>query len=270
MIHVDIRGSGRELVFLHGAPQGPYDLEPLVAPFRVDHRVALVHLPGYGDTPPIESDYDMVAVARELADELAAAGITSPVLVGMSAGAYRCLELALEPGDMSPRGLFLIGPFAELEEPEREGFRGFGVAMEAGADLLDLAVARLLGRAWVEAHPDVASRVAAHILKSVDRRGVRAEFDAFADSADLLERASDLDIPTYLRVGEEDQATPVVHAERLAARLPDTTLEVVPGRGHLLHHEDLEATLEALRGFVTTRCRADHVRHKSCLPRLLK
>jgi pimeloyl-ACP methyl ester carboxylesterase len=249
-MHIDIKGSGSELVLVHGAPQGPDDVEGLAATFRQEHRVAVVHLPGYGETPPIESGYTMEAVAAELVEDLVVAGIKAPILVGISVGAYRCLQLALDPGALKPRGLFLMGPYAELEEPERDAFRSFIPALEAGADILDVATPRLLGQAWREAHPDEARIIVTGMLASIDRRGARAEFSAIADCPDLLDRTSALDLPVYLRVGEEDAATPKVHAERLHEKLPRSTLEVVRGHGHLLHHEDTEANVDALRSFI--------------------
>ncbi len=252
-MHLETRGSGPDIVCLHGAPQGPNDLERLAASLGTEGRVTLVHLPGYGSSPP-RVPYDLDQVARDLASDLVAAGIDSPVLIGISGGAYRCLQLALEDGPLCPRGLFLIGPYANLEPDTREAMRGFGAALAAGADLVDVGVARFFSEPWVRSNATRARSIVSEMLSSVDRTGAQAEFDAVADSADLRPRVGEIRVPTFLRVGECDQATPTRCAYELEARLPDVELEVVPGRGHLLHHEDFEGTLAAIRRFIETRC----------------
>ncbi len=250
VMHLSTAGSGPDVVLIPGTPQHPSDLEAFAEPLRVDHRVTIVHLPGYGETPPIVESYDMEQVAAALAEALAGAGIRRPFLGGLSGGSYRALQLALDPSRLEVRGLFLMGPFAHLEPDNREALRGFGAALEAGIDLMEVGVARMFSPAWAGAHPERARAVIAEMMAAADRRGIRAELAAFADSADLRERLGAIRVPVALRVGELDLATPPASAREIAARVAGATLDVVPGAGHMIHHEDREGTLAALRALV--------------------
>ena len=52
---------------------------------------------------------------------------------------------------------------------------------------------------------------------------------------DLLPRLSELRIPVALVAADRDRIVPSVPcAQEMAAHLPDVTLEVVPGGGHLI------------------------------------
>jgi pimeloyl-ACP methyl ester carboxylesterase len=53
-------------------------------------------------------------------------------------------------------------------------------------------------------------------------------------------------IPTLIMVGEHDVLTPVAHAEVIAAALPEATLVIVPGSGHMVMMEAPEQVTAAL------------------------
>ena len=48
LIHVDINGSGRPIVMLHGWGMHSGMFKPMVEAFTRDHSVAAVDLPGHG------------------------------------------------------------------------------------------------------------------------------------------------------------------------------------------------------------------------------
>jgi len=66
----------------------------------------------------------------------------------------------------------------------------------------------------------------------------------------LLEELHRLPHETLVLCGERDRITPLAHSRDVAARLPGGRLEVVPGSGHLLHVEESEAFLAAVRRFL--------------------
>ena len=52
-LHIEDRGRGAPVVFLHGAPTTPAYLRPLAERLSRGFRTLLVHLPGYGDRPAL-------------------------------------------------------------------------------------------------------------------------------------------------------------------------------------------------------------------------
>ncbi|MCZ7681863.1 MAG: alpha/beta hydrolase [Sandaracinaceae bacterium] len=249
-MHLSTAGSGPDLVLIPGAPQHPSDLEVLAEPLRVDHRVTIVHLPGYGETPRSSRATTWSGSRSRWPRPSPARASRGPSWAASREGSYRALQLALDASRLELRGLFLMGPFAHLEPDNREGLRGFGAALEAGIDLMEVGVARMFSPTWAGAHPERARAVIAEMMVAADRRGIRAELAAFADSADLRERLGAIRVPVALRVGELDLATPPASAREIAARVAGASLDVVPGAGHMIHHEDREGTLAALRALL--------------------
>lgn len=239
------------MVVLHGAPQAVDDLAGLAKALSARYRVSCVHLPGYGRTPPwAGSRYDIEAVGGEIVRTLERAGIRRPSLVGMSGGSYRALQIALDHPGAGIRALALLGALADLDEENRQALRGFGQALEAGVDITEPCVPRLFSPRHASAHPREAREIVAAMLQAPARSGVAAELNAFAESADLRPRLGSIAVPVYLRVGELDVATPVACSEEIHRAIPSSRLDVVPGCGHLIHHEDRENTIAAIAAFL--------------------
>jgi 3-oxoadipate enol-lactonase len=58
-----------------------------------------------------------------------------------------------------------------------------------------------------------------------------------------------LRVPTKIIVGTEDRLTPRYQADLLQARIPGAELELLPGAGHVLHLEAVEAFCRAITGW---------------------
>lgn len=225
---IDWSGAGAlQVVGIHGMPQPPDAIVPALAGVE-GARVGVVHLPGYGRSASLDGPYDFDTVATLLEEAL---GSEPTVLVGMSGGAYRALQLA-QRGRLDLRGMVLIGPHPGLAtEQERDGFRGFGPLLRSGADVRDLARAR-----WLldgEAERSEAEEVLAW-MDATSREVLARECEAFADAPDLLPSLGALDLPVTLIAGEGDAAVPISLARAVHAALPAAELHVVEGAGHAL------------------------------------
>ncbi len=62
----------------------------------------------------------------------------------------------------------------------------------------------------------------------------------------LAPRYGELAVPVSILAGERDRVVTPWHAKRLTAMIKDSELVVLPGLGHMLHHEAPEAVLDAI------------------------
>ena len=77
--------SAPALVLIHGITENHESWRPLIDVWRSDHRVLAVDLRGHGESPT-GATYDTASYAGDVAEAVAAAGLTDPLVVGHSLG----------------------------------------------------------------------------------------------------------------------------------------------------------------------------------------
>lgn len=242
MLHLEKAGRGVPVVILGGAPCTLDHLRPLAARLANRHLVALVHLPGYGESPPLHP-YELEKSHQLVEQSLLSAGIRSAHLIGMSGGAYRAFALAIR-GDVRAHSVVTLGALTHLREDEAAGLRTYAAMIRDGVDTAAILEERMLspaGRqnaAWVADVRAWATACSAETLAG--------ELDAFAAAPDLRPALARLDLPMLLRVGTLDVATPPHHSEELAGMAHRAALQLVEGVGHALLCEDFEGTASAI------------------------
>lgn len=82
--------------------------------------------------------------------------------------------------------------------------------------------------------------------------GYRAMAHALAE-ADLRDVLSNIDVPTLLLYGDEDRRSPIPVAEELHARIPGSTLVVMPEVGHLSNVEAADRFSAEVRDFLLSQ-----------------
>ncbi len=249
MLHVDIHGdSGTPVVLLHGMPTEPDHLVPLARALSGSHRTLLVHLPGYGKSPPLPAPYS-VERCRELIEEaLAAQGVDAATLIGFSGGAWHGIGLALR-GKLRVEKLVSLGGLAGLDAEQQAAFHGFAAALRAGQDLRPVAPGQFLASDFAASHPEAVAGVTSW-LDAIAPADLAAELDATADAPDQRPRLAELAMPILCRAGELDAAVPPQASRSIVEGVQHGTLQLVPGKGHALLYEDFDATVRAVREFV--------------------
>jgi pimeloyl-ACP methyl ester carboxylesterase len=250
-LHYLERGKGPVVVLIHG---NAVRLQDFIAGGLIDrlsatHRVIAFDRPGFGYSDrPRDRAWTPAAQAEVLHRALKQLHADRPVVLGHSFGTQVALEMALNhPGDVN--GLVLVGgyyyPTARLD-----------VAMMAPAalpivgDVLRYTVMPWSARAMLPLSvramfapkplpDDFMSTVGREMMVRPKQLRANAE-DAAAmiPAARLLEqRYHDLAMAVSLIAGDGDLVVdPKAHTERLHRELPESTLTIVPGAGHMVHH----------------------------------
>ncbi len=248
------KGTGAEVLLLHGAPASPHDFQPLVERLVPKYRVLVPDMPGYGQSRFPSGDYTWARSIELVEDALLARGVSSlRAVVGFGEGAHRALAIAL--GGRIPVGAVVsLGGFATLDASTRTGLSGLAQIIKVLPHLRDQTiqqfyVSRALSAEFATSHRDDVDRVM-NWLNETTPFALGWELDALSKSEDLTPRLKDLKAPVLVRVGALDQTSPVAFSEQLARGVPDATLQIVPGKGHALLIEDVDATVEAIASFL--------------------
>ncbi|PVZ54687.1 alpha/beta fold hydrolase [Arthrobacter sp. H-02-3] len=255
----------RTILVVHGF-RGDHHGLLRVADQLTDMRLIMPDLPGFGGSAAFEdTEHSVDAYGRFLSGFMAALGLRpDTVLLGHSFGSIIASHfVAANPGAVSE--LILINPIAA---PALEGPKGVMTKLAVFYYEAAARLPRRLGLALLRSQAIVRVMSVA-MAKTGDkdvRRFVHAQhsayFSSFADRDSLLqafkasvgsnvsEVAGHLTLPVLLIAGEKDEIAMLPDQHKLAARLPDVTLEVIPGVGHLIHYETPEPAARYIRRFL--------------------
>jgi 2-succinyl-6-hydroxy-2,4-cyclohexadiene-1-carboxylate synthase len=231
------------LVLLHGFTQTRMSWRRTVAALGDGRRAMTPDLPGHGQAAArVPSFAACAAYVRALGGERFA-------LCGYSMGGRIALHAALALPAHVER-LVLVGASPGLADPaEREARRAADAALAERIEAIGIeAFAREWGAQPLFAGQPERVAAAAHAdrLRNTPR-GLAAALRGLGTGvmAPLWDRLGELEMPVTLVVGERDEKFREI-AERMAARLPDVRLEVVPGAGHAVQLERPDAVAALL------------------------
>jgi pimeloyl-ACP methyl ester carboxylesterase len=246
-------GSGAPLVLLHGgfgvnSASWRTQLTGLADAFDV----VAWDLPGAGDSSDPPEGFSANDYADCLAGFIAALGLERPHVLGLSFGTVLALAFyGRHPA--IPRSLVLASGYA--------GWAG-SLPPEAVQQRLERALreANEPPEQWIGDYlpgffsataPPALQQEAAAMMKTAHPAGLRAMALAFGplDVRDVLPR---IRVPTLLLYGDQDVRAPVSVGEALHAQIAGSTLEVLPGVGHVSNMEAPERFNAAVRAFLDT------------------
>jgi len=248
-LFIDARGSGPDLVMLHGWGLHGGLFGPVIAPLAERFRLHLVDLPGHGRSPGLDADYTLETVAAAIAGSVPA-GAT---WLGWSLGGRIALAAAAAGAPIDK--LILVGanpcftqksdwPHA-MPEAELEQF---------AASLRDNYKATLQRFLALQSRGSERAREELRNLREALFAHGEPEPTALAGGLEILRRDDlrpalpHIAQPTLVLHGERDTLAPLAAAEYTAAHLPHGKLQVIAGAGHapfISHPEPFVAAVEA-------------------------
>jgi 2-succinyl-6-hydroxy-2,4-cyclohexadiene-1-carboxylate synthase len=231
------------LVLLHGFTQTRHAWDPIRTELD-GTRVLAPDLPGHGLAEARPASFPAcVAYVRALAPDRFALG-------GYSMGGRIALAAALVLGDRVER-LTLVGASPGIADDAERALRR--AADEALADRIEQIGVEAFAREW-QAQPLFAGQAdavaaAAHADRLRNTApGLAAALRGLGTGVmePLWDRLPELRMPVTLIVGERDEKFRAV-ADRMAERIPDASVMIVPGAGHAAQLERPDAVAVALR-----------------------
>jgi pimeloyl-ACP methyl ester carboxylesterase len=265
-LHYSDRGSGRPVVLVHGnAVTGDdYNTSGVAERLLGTYRVVIFDRPGYGYSErPRWRPWAAFEQAELLHNALKQLRVERPVVVGHSWGTLVALALAIRhPADTA--GLVLLSGYYFPT------FRLDALMVAPGAtpvlgDILRYTISPIVG--WLTmpltklamfAPAPVTTRFKAEYSNAVALRPwqIRA---TCVDGAMMVPSAmslqahyGELAMPVAIVAGDGDKIVSYHLAERLRAAMPGSTLQIVAGAGHMVHHVATDQVVEAILAVART------------------
>jgi len=211
-VHVERRGQGQPIVFLHGMGSSSETWAALAKALESRFTVVTWDLLGHGQSPVPEDPalYSRDGALQDLDDVIATLD-EKAVLVGHSLGGYLSLAYAAtRPGAI--RGMVVMATGPGFRDPEKRA-------------------------AW-----NARSERNAHRF-GVERRvaGLNLQHDEL-----VMQRLPEIDVPTLALAGDEDAAPYSHSAAYLERKMPNARFVEISGGKHQMHEDSHAAEIAKL------------------------
>ena len=251
-------GTGDPVLVIHGFPDAPVGLRPLVERLAgAGFRCLVPALPGYAPSGPVD-DYRSAAVADDMIALLDAYGLEQIPVVGHDWGGCVALDLGANHADRITR-------VVSLAIPHPDGF----VARRR-----DLQEQKTAAYAWILAYSSGAAALASdpNWLDQIHAEWspglVRAEWPAvkavlaqpgvgeavhgwYRDDFGASSGTGDVHVPTLMLHGDADGCIRSACFRGFETRVPaGLDLEELPGVGHWLHCEAPDRVADRIAAFL--------------------
>ena len=239
MLAYDDSGCGLPVVLIHGFPLNRQMWQPQVAALNsAGYRTICPDLPGFGQSPPLDSAATMSAYADSLVGLLDQLGIDRVIWGGMSMGGYVLLNLINRYSQRCRAAMFLVTRASADDAAGREKRTALAAEVDGGnPQLVGINFSKVLFAPQTpDEQPELVTRVQEWMANS-PAPGLSAGLRAMRDRVDYLERLPEFDLPSLVVGAEQDLAVPMEHARLLANGLPQATLQVIAGAGHMANLE---------------------------------
>ncbi|MEW5737808.1 MAG: alpha/beta hydrolase [Myxococcota bacterium] len=247
-LHFEDRGEGKPVLLLHGFPFSSESFWPQLDAPPTGCRLIVPDHRGFGQSALAPGVSTMEALADDALALLDALGISQAVVGGVSMGGYVAIALTRkDPGRV--KGLLLIDTQSSADD-EAGKARREAVAQEVEAKGMGPLVEAMLPRLLAAGAPlEVKARVE-KLMRAQSPAATAAASRGMATRTDGRDILSRFGGPCLVIVGEHDVITPVEKARAMASLLPQATLAVIPGAGHLPNLEAPEAFQRAVSPFL--------------------
>jgi pimeloyl-ACP methyl ester carboxylesterase len=261
-LYYEEQGKGPPVLLLHGFGASTYTWRHIVPELAPTHRVIAVDFKGFGQSDkPFDERYSVLDQAELIAQLVEDKDLRNLTIVGHSFGGGVALRLALEADTR------LDGRIARLVLLDSIAYQQ---QIPVFFRLLEVPLVSQVGVRMVP--PEMQTRVALQIAYHDDSKIDPEQVEIYAaplktaagkhaivqsarqivpkDIDTLPERFKTITLPTLILWCDHDRIVPLDVGIKLRRTLPNSTLRLVEGCGHMPQEEQPEATLLLLKGFI--------------------
>jgi pimeloyl-ACP methyl ester carboxylesterase len=254
MIAIDETGQGPPLVLLHGVGANRAVWRRVTPALAEDRHVIAPDLPGFGESAPAASGFDLDTAAEALAGPLAERAGGPFDLLGNSLGGAVAVRLAVARPDLVRR-LVLSAPAGFAPSPRALravagalGDRAVAVRRVVGTPVVRVPAVRRALLWGAVAEPQRLSADDARIMLEASRGSTRVGAAVSAVlRADLRADLDRLHAPVGVIWGWRDRVIPISTLRQIRASRPDVLVVTIPRAAHVPQVERPEEFVAAVR-----------------------
>ena len=224
-------GEGKDILLLHGWGQNIEMMKPLGDNFQDRFRITILDLPGFGKSEEPKEAWTIDSYSNMLEKFVEMVGIKKPIVMGHSFGG----RIAIRYSAQNPiEKLILFGsPCIRIQEE-----------LSLPVKILK-ALKKLPG----------LNEIGEYMKQYIGSRDYKAATPIMRETLvkvvneDLSKYAREIEEPTLLIWGEQDDEAPVAEAKELEKIMMDAALIIIPGT-HYAYLESLGQVVAILNNFI--------------------
>jgi len=238
-LHYQVSGTGEDVILLHGWGQNIAMMEPLEKYLNQWFRVWNFDLPGFaGKTPEPPFAWDIYDYVIMLSEFISKKGIKNPILIGHSFGGRMSIIYGSKHADVKK---IVLLDAAGIKPKRGLDYYTKVYSYKVGKSLLSLPGLKQQKERFMNKAGSSDYQNASPIMKAILANVV---------NEDLQYLMPDIQAPTLLIWGENDDATPVKDAKIMEKLIANAGLVVLTGVGHYAYLEALEQVKKILFSFL--------------------
>lgn len=251
-LNYELEGSGKTIVFVHGLSDNLEYWKILTNELKNKYQVLSFDLRGHGNSSINEDDEVSIDLYQDdLFKLLKRLEIDNAVFVGLSLGGNIIMDFAIKHPEMV-NGLIIMSSFSNQSEKLVEIFNDFEKGIDKGfVEFFDIIVPYTLTGDMLEKHREtldiVKYEAAEHANIEGIKKGIKAGYEF-----NVTERLSEIDAPTIVMAGAEDDLTDLDIQMEISNNIKDSELIILDNTKHnLLVGYNIEKILNIIDDFMS-------------------
>jgi pimeloyl-ACP methyl ester carboxylesterase len=227
-------GSGPPLLLLHGFSLDHTMWAAQVEELQRSYRIIVPDLRGLGKTETPPEPFSIETMADDAAALLEAIDIPAAAVAGFSLGGYTlCQLLARHPLKVRAAAFVSTRAEADTEEGRERRTRIARLVIDEGmAPFATAFIPQLFDPAYLSAHPQEVAQTQS-VIESQRPNGIALVLDAMRQRLDMSFYLKDFSQPAAVIGGLADALVPPQAMRDLHEGLPDSTIKLIDGVGHM-------------------------------------
>ncbi|KQC09826.1 MAG: hypothetical protein APR62_13140 [Smithella sp. SDB] len=238
----------KSLIFIHGSGGDHTAWLNQYAQLKEKYNTAMIDLPGHGRSEGSGESHvkDYGIWINKLLDALA---LNEPILVGHSLGAAIALQFAIDHSEKITGIVCLGGGMKMPVNPFMLEFLKTN-PVEMPAEITELICKFSLAK-------ENRFRLSAVLQKNISQSKVNILYGDLSacNELDLTRETEKISVPVLIVCGAEDKMTPPDLSRELAAKIKNSSLEIIASAGHMVMLEqpaELEKALDKFTASIST------------------
>lgn len=225
------------LVFIHGFTGTLEVWNPIVAQLKnsLKHRILLIDNLGSGKSPQPDTPYTSNLMAQEILSVFEQLNITKATLIGHSLGGAIAQHIAINRPELVS-DLILLSSFGRLDNTARHMLTARYSLIEANVDkalVAKSAIPTLFGNTFTSNEENINIAIERTVKNPQTVVGMRGQLNACNTYNDLTSLHR-IKAKTYIVTGSRDVLVNPAHSNELLNLIPDSSLTVIEGCGHMI------------------------------------